>query len=55
VPCPNDLDNKVGATTDCFAKGKFNGQTKTLGITAKLTSKHGSHYHLDFQTTGFEK
>jgi uncharacterized protein DUF4333 len=55
VTCPDDLDNKVGATTHCFAKGKFNGTTKTLGITAKVTSKHGSSYHLDFQTTGFEK
>jgi hypothetical protein len=36
------------------ATGKFNGKTKTLGITAKMTSKHGSSYHLDFQTTGFE-
>jgi hypothetical protein len=55
VTCPDSLDNKVGATTHCFAKGKFNGKTKTLGITAKMTSKHGSEYHLDFQTTGFEK
>jgi hypothetical protein len=54
VTCPDSLDNKVGATTHCFAKGKFNGKTKTLGITAKMTSKHGSSYHLDFQTTGFE-
>lgn len=55
VTCPDSLDKKVGATTHCFAKGKFNGKTKTLGITAKVTSKHGSHYGLDFQTTGFEK
>jgi hypothetical protein len=55
VTCPDDLDNKVGATTHCFAKGKFNGKTRTLGITAKMTSKHGDSYHLDFQTTGFEK
>ena len=53
VKCP-DLDNKVGATVHCTATGKFNGKTKTLGITAKMTSKHGSHYNLDFQTTGFE-
>jgi hypothetical protein len=52
--CPDSLDNKVGATTKCTATGKFNGKTKTLGITAKMTSKHGSSYHLDFQTTGFE-
>lgn len=55
VTCLDSLDKKVGATTHCFAKGKFNGKTKTLGITAKVTSKHGSHYGLDFQTTGFEK
>lgn len=55
VTCPDSLDKKVGATTHCFAKGKFNGKTKTLGITAKVTSKNGSHYGLDFQTTGFEK
>jgi Domain of unknown function (DUF4333) len=54
VTCPDSLDDKVGATTHCFAKGKFNGKTKTLGITAKVTSKHGDNYHLDFQTTGFE-
>jgi hypothetical protein len=54
VTCPDSLDNKVGATTNCTATGKFNGKTKTLGITAKMTSKHGSSYHLDFQTTGFE-
>jgi hypothetical protein len=48
------LDVKVGATTNCTATGKFNGKTKTLGITAMMTSKHGSSYHLDFQTTGFE-
>ncbi len=45
--CPDSLDNKVGATTNCTATGKFNGKTKTLGITAKMTSKHGSSYHLD--------
>jgi len=26
----------------------------SFGITAKMTSKHGSRYHLDSQTTGFE-
>ena len=54
VTCPHSLDNKVGATTRCTATRKFNGKTKTLGITAKTTSKHGSSYHLDYQTTGFE-
>jgi hypothetical protein len=53
VKCP-DLDNKVDATVHCTATGKFNGKTRTLGITAKVTSKQGNHYHLDFQTTGFE-
>ena len=55
VTCPDSLDNKIGATTHCTATGKFNGKKKTLGITAKVTSKHGKSYHPDFQTTGFEK
>jgi hypothetical protein len=54
VTCPDSLDDKVGATTHCVSKGKFNGKQRTLGITAKVTSKHGDDYHLDFQTTGFE-
>jgi hypothetical protein len=54
VTCPDSLDNKIGATTHCTATGKFNRKTKTLGITAKMTSRHGSSCHLDFRTTGFE-
>ncbi len=47
---------QVRFVTESLTTGQrlFNGKTKTLGITAKMTSKHGSSYHLDFQTTGFE-
>jgi hypothetical protein len=56
VTCPDSLDLKTGATTQCTATGNFgNGKTQTLGITAKVTSVHGQKYSLDFHTTGFEK
>jgi hypothetical protein len=55
VKCPSSLDTKVGATEHCTATGNFNGQQRTLGIDVKVTSVQGKNYHLDFQTTGFEK
>jgi hypothetical protein len=48
----------VGVESFCAVRAGARGQRRyallLLGITAKMTSKHGSSYHLDFQTTGFE-
>jgi hypothetical protein len=51
VTCDGDLDNKVGDTTHCEAKGDFGkAGTGTLGITAKVTSVDGDTGHLSFTT-----
>jgi hypothetical protein len=50
VTCDNDLERKVGATTQCEAKGDFGKLTGTLGITASVTSVNGNHTELHFET-----
>jgi hypothetical protein len=50
VTCDDGLEEKVGATTHCVAKGDFGKLTGTLGITATVTSVKGSHTELHFET-----
>jgi Domain of unknown function (DUF4333) len=50
VTCEDDLEEKVGATTHCTAKGDFGRLTGTLGITATVTSVKGSRTELHFET-----
>ena len=50
VTCDDDLEEKVGATTHCEAKGDFGKLTGTLGITASVTSVKGDKAQLHFET-----
>jgi hypothetical protein len=46
VTCDEDLERKVGETTDCEAKGDFGKQSGT----AKVTAVDGSDTELEFTT-----
>jgi Domain of unknown function (DUF4333) len=50
VTCDDDLEEKVGATTHCEAKGDFGKLTGTLGITATVTSVDGDNAEVHFET-----
>jgi len=50
VTCDEDLERKVGETTDCEAKGDFGKRSGTLAITAKVTAVDGSDTELEFTT-----
>jgi hypothetical protein len=54
VTCDGDLELKVGSSTRCESTGKFGNQQGTLGITATVTSVHGSTGDLSFKSTGFK-